>query len=326
MTTAAEPMLDEELAVTATDLAGREKFEGLVARLSEQSVTKHYDAYADIPWDDSSFAIDPDDPRWELAVDDGLGASDWYRELPAPTRTRIGLYRYATAMKIGLQFENVLKRGLLEYAFDLPNGDPRFRYAYHELIEEAHHGLMFQEFVNRSGFDPPGLAWPERFGVDRVAKLGRRFPELFFIFVLGGEDPIDHLQRQTLRSGRELPPLFETIMRHHVTEEARHLSFARHYLKLQVPQLSGPRRAVLAIATPLILGTMAQLMMQAPRSLIAMFDVPAVVVRQSYQESPAHRQTTKDAVRKVRRLAREIGIVNPLSKRLWKAFGIWDED
>ena len=57
-------------------------------------------------------------------------------------------------------------------------------------------------------------------------KLGSRFPELFFIFVLGGEDPIDHLQRETLRSERDLHPLFEMIMRHHVTEEARHLSFA----------------------------------------------------------------------------------------------------
>ena len=69
--------------------------------------------------------------------------------------------------------------------------------------------------------------------------LGRRFPELFFIFVLGGEDPIDHVQRETLRSERELHPLLERIMRIHVTEEARHLSFARHYLKREVPKL-GP--------------------------------------------------------------------------------------
>lgn len=320
MTAIHGPELDEELADSG------EKFDALMARLSEQSVVKHYDAYADIPWDDSSFAIDPDDPRWELSADDPLGATDWYRSQLPSVRTRIGLYRYATAMKIGLQFENILKRGLLEFTFGLPNNDPRFRYAYHELIEEAHHGLMFQEFVNRTAFDPPGLAWPERLGAGRIVKLGCRFPELFFIFVLGGEDPIDHLQRETLRSERELHPLFEMIMRHHVTEEARHLSFARHYLKLQVPQLSRARRGVMAIATPIILGIMAQLMMQAPGSLIAEFDVPRDVVRSAYRENHSHRQTTKDAVRKVRRLAREIGLVNPASKRLWNAFGIWDED
>jgi hypothetical protein len=319
-------VLDEEVSIASSDLTADDKFESLVARLSDQSVVKHYDAYSDIPWDDADFAIDPDDPRWELLDNDALGSTSWYRAQSPALRSRIGLYRYVTAMKIGLQFENILKRGLLEYTFQLPNGDPTFRYAYHEVIEEAHHGLMFQEFVNRSGFDPPGLAWPERFGGGRIVKLGGRFPELFFLFVLGGEDPIDHLQRETLRSGRDLHPLFETIMRHHVTEEARHLSFARHYLKLQVPKLGRARRAVLSLATPIILGTMAQLMMQAPRSLIARFAVPDDVVRAAYRTNPTHRQHTKDAVRKVRKLAVEIGIVNPVSRRIWMAFGIWDQD
>ncbi len=320
MNPTATEVLDEELT------EDRDQFEALVARLSEQSVTKHYDAYADIPWDDPAYAIDPDDPRWELSGTDPLGATDWYRNQPPGVRSRIGLYRYATAMKIGLQFENILKRGLLEYTFDLPNGDPRFRYAYHELIEEAHHGLMFQEFINRSGFDPPGLAWYERLASGRIVKLGHRFPELFFIFVLGGEDPIDHLQRETLRSSRDLPPLFETIMRHHVTEEARHLSFARHYLKRAVPKLPRRRRLRLSVATPIILGVMSQLMMQAPRSLITMFEVPPHVVRAAYRDNPGHPQHTKDAVRKVRRLAREIGLINPVSRRLWMAFGIWADD
>jgi hypothetical protein len=318
--------LDEEVTVEATDVADRQKFEKLVARLSNQSVIKNYDAYADIPWDDPDYAIDLDDPRWQLADEDPLGATEWYRSLPLETRTRLGLYRYATAMKLGLQFENVLKRGLLEFTLDLPNGDPQFRYAYHELIEEAHHGLMFQEFVNRSGFDPPGLGWADKFGANRIVKLGRFFPELFFIFVLGGEDPIDHLQRETLRSDRPLHPLFEMIMRHHVTEEARHLSFARHYLKLNVPTLPASKRYVMSIAAPVILGVMAQLMMQAPRSLVREFEVPPDVVRQAYVDNDGHKQKTRDAVRKVRELCREIGLVNPVSRRVWSVLGIWDDD
>src|SRR6185437_288401 len=133
-------------------------------------------------------------------------------------------------MKLGLQFESILKRGLLEYAATLPNFSSEFRYAYHELIEEAHHSLMFQEFVNRSGFDARGLGRADLAAVRFIIRLGRRFPELFFFFVLGGEDPIDHVQRRALRSGEAIHPLLERIMRIHVTEEARHLSFARHYL------------------------------------------------------------------------------------------------
>jgi hypothetical protein len=305
-------------------------FERLVARLSRQSVDKHYDAYADIPWDDPAYAIDPDDPRWELSDTDPLGATLWYRSQPPSVRSRIGLYRVASAMKIGLQFENILKRGLLEHAFVLDNRDPTFRYAYHEVIEEAQHGLMFQEFVNRAPFDLPGLPWFMRLGSDRIVKLGRHFPQLFFMFVLGGEDPIDHVQREALRAGRaggdELHPLLEIIMRHHVTEEARHLSFARSSLKREVPGLGWVRRQVLAVATPVILGTMAQLMMQAPGDLIATFAIPDEVVRQAYRDNADHARATVDSLRKVRRLSRELGIINPVSRQLWQRLGIWDDD
>jgi len=320
--------VDEEVDVDLRDPVATDDdaFRRLVERLSRQSVEKHYDAYADIPWDDPAYAIDPDDPRFELAIDDPLGRTAWYRSQEAGVRSRIGLYRYVSAMKIGLQFENILKRGLLEHAFVLANNDPTFRYAYHEVIEEAHHGMMFQEFVNRSGFDVPGLPWAMRFGADRIVKLGKHFPQLFFIFVLGGEDPIDHVQRETLRSGRDQHPLLEIIMRHHVTEEARHLSFARHYLKQEVPGLSWARTQVLSIATPLILGTMAQLMMQVPHDLIERFDIPDEVVREAYADNPDHRTETVVALRKIRRLARDLDIVTPVSKLLWKRLGIWSDD
>ncbi len=316
--------LDQELATPPH--AGGDAFERLVARLSRQSVERHYDAYADIAWDDPAYAIDPDDPRWELSDTDPLGATAWYRSQPPPVRSRIGLYRVASAMKIGLQFENILKRGLLEHAFALDNRDPTFRYAYHEVIEEAHHGMMFQEFVNRAPFDLPGLPWLMRLGSDRIVKLGRHFPQLFFMFVLGGEDPIDHVQREALRREEDLHPLLEVIMRHHVTEEARHLSFARNYLKREVPMLGWWRRQALALATPVILGTMAQLMMRAPGDLIATFAIPDEVVREAYGDNPEHARETVVSLRKVRRLSRELGIINPVSRALWQRLGIWSDD
>ncbi len=66
---------------------------------------------------------------------------------------RLGLSVIASFMRIGVQFENILTRGLLGYALRQPNGSPLFRYLYHESIEESHHSLMFQEFLNRSGVD-----------------------------------------------------------------------------------------------------------------------------------------------------------------------------
>ena len=51
-----------------TDVADTDAFKSLVERLSRQSVTKHFDAYADVAWDDPEMQIDPTDPRWEHGV------------------------------------------------------------------------------------------------------------------------------------------------------------------------------------------------------------------------------------------------------------------
>jgi len=301
------------------------RFTELLGRLSRQSVVKHFDAYADVDWDHPDNVIDPRDARWELDSGNGLAGTDWYRALPAETRARIGLHGITSNMKAGLQFENVLKRGLLEYAFRLPDGSPEFRYVYHEVIEEAQHSLMFQEFVNRTGLETPGLPWELRLGSRNVVGLARRFPALFFVFVLGGEDPIDHVQRTVLRSDKDIHPLLEQIMRIHVTEEARHLSFARGYLRTNVPKLPPWRRRAMAMQAPLILATEASVMLRPPRHLVRTYGVPDAVLREAYGPGSPNRQDAKDSLRKVRNLLVELGLVPPAAKRLWQRLGIWDE-
>jgi len=300
----------------------RETYAELVRRLSHQSVVKHFDAYADIDWDADELRIDPGDPSWELDADDSLGATSWYRTQPPEVRARIGLHLVATFMKTGLQFESVLKRGLLDFAFDLPNGSPEYRYVYHEVIEEAQHSLMFQEFVNRTGFDVPGLGGLDRFLSRTVIRLARLFPDLFFFFVLGGEDPIDHVQRTALRSGRDIHPLLRRIMQIHVTEEARHLCFARHYLKRNVPRLDPVRRLVLSVFTPVILAVMAQRMMQPSAQIVRQYGIPDAVIDEAYGTNPRHREKTLEALAKVRELCRELGLLTPVASPVWRVLGI----
>ncbi len=316
-------VLDDEVAVSVREAAQDEAYLKLLKRLSHQSVVKHYDAYADIDWDAPEMRIDPSDPRWELDEEESLGATAWYRSQPQPVRARIGLHMFTTFMKIGLQFESVLKRGLLEFAFKLPNGAPEFRYVYHEVIEEAQHSLMFQEFVNRSGFDVPGLAGWQKLGSRMVIRFARTFPELFFVFVLGGEDPIDHVQRQMLRKRQNVHPLLRRVCQIHVTEEARHLSFARLYLRRNVPRLSPFKKRLLQIRAPLILGQMSQMMMQPSAQIVACYGIPKSVLREAYRDNPLHRQRTVEAVAKVRELCRELEIITPGTVKLWKAFHLW---
>ncbi len=301
-------------------------FDALVRRLSEQSVTKQSDAYRDVAWDDPTMTIDRTDQRWELSSDDTLGATAWYQALPAPTRAALGLEVVASKMKIGLDFESVLKRGLLEYASTLPNGSASFRYVYHEVIEEAQHSLMFQEFVNRAGFDASGLNPLERRAARFIISLGRRFPPLFFVFVLGGEDPIDYVQRRELRKRRAIHPLLERIMRIHVTEEARHLSFARHYLQRTVPTLGWFRRAELALAAPVVLAVMAQMMLRPSRQIVRRYQIPRQVIVEAYSANHTHHAEALASMAKIRSLWDKLGLAGPNSRRLWRALRLWPHD
>ena len=317
--------------MTTTDIAAEETertvdggWEALLGRLSSLSISKHFDAYADVKWDDPEMQIRRDDPLWVLRDDDPLGGTEWYRTLPPERQSALGLDMIASKMKLGLQFESILKQGLLRFAAELPNGSPEFRYCYHEIIEEAQHSLMFQEFVNRTGFDARGLTRLDRLGARFVVGLGRRFPELFFVFVLGGEDPIDHVQRRELRRGGPIHPLTERIMRIHVTEEARHLSFARHYLKRRVPELNRFERAELAIGAPLILAAMAQMMLRPSRQIVAEYAIPRSVLDEAYNRNPAHRAATVESLEKVRRLCGEVGLLSPAYRRLWRILGLGD--
>jgi hypothetical protein len=326
LTPTTEPaVLDEEERLEGRASRDEANFHALVKRLSDQSVTKHYDAYADIPWDDPDYALHHDDPRFVLDDTIPLGTTEWYRRQDPALQAQIGLFMVASNMKRGLEFENVLKRGLLDHAFyRLPNGDPRFRYLYHEVAEETHHGMMFQEFVNRSGMDPAPMPWLLKHGTARIIKLAHRFPTLFFLFVLGGEDPIDHVQRTILRSRSNLHPLNRTIMRHHVTEEARHISFARHHLKIEVPKLPRRQRVRLAVSAPVLLAVMANMMLLPPSELHRRFGVPREVLRE-VRRSPRSRRNKLESVAKLRRLAVELGLVTAWTRPLWKAFGLWDD-
>jgi hypothetical protein len=298
-----------------------ESYEELVSRLSVQSVRKHYDAYEDVDWDAPEMQIRRDDPRFELQ-DDTLAQTDWYKALPQPLRAEIGLTAVAGAMKFGVVFESVLKRGLLEFAFSLPNRSPEFRYVYHEVIEEAQHSLMFQEFINRSGMNPRGLPGLMTLGTRFVVRLGRVFPALFFFFVLGGEEPIDHAQKRHLRAGRDLHPLLKRLMQIHITEEARHLCFARNYLQRTVPQLGWFARLRLAVAVPIILGEMARLMLQPSKAMIRRFAIPRQVVREAYTENREHRRKVRESLSSVAKLCIELGLVNRATLWVWRAAGL----
>lgn len=287
--------------------------------LSQGSVRRHFDPYVDIDWDSPDFAPQAHPLRWILpASADTLGRHPWYQALPQDQQIEVGRYRQANIAKVGLQFESILVSGMVQYTFGLRNGSAEFRYCTHEMAEELNHILMFQELVNRVGADVRGMGrWVRRTRY-LVVPVAIWFPCLFFVTVLAGEEPIDHVQKQVLRSGEQLHPIMLAIMGIHVAEESRHISFAHEFLEYHVPRISAVSRFALSLATPLVMWMLGRSIVRPPKAFFEKFGVPAAVRRELFFRSPEARKAFSDYFVDVRALAQRVGLMNPVARQVWK--------
>ncbi|WP_109525755.1 MULTISPECIES: AurF N-oxygenase family protein [Nocardia] len=313
--------------MTLSESVGAELFDqsyrDALATLSEGSVHRKFDPYLDIDWDGPEFAIDPDDPRWILSPEyDPLGATSWYRNLPVRRQIDIGKWRVANVIKVGAAFESVLIRGMMQYVMKLPNGAPEFRYCMHEMTEECNHIQMFQELVNRIGVDVPGMRPLFRALSPFIGVAGGYAHVILLIGVLGGEEPIDHYQKAVIRDGGNIPPAVLRTMEIHIAEEARHISFAGEFLAAHLKRMSGPGRMAAALAFPLAMRWLAGEIMAPPKSFAERFDIPDEVMREAFWDGPEQRRILAGYFGDMRKLARELGLMNPVTERLWSALRI----
>lgn len=309
-------------AENASRIASRTAYEERLRTLSEASTDQHFDAFLDIAWDDPEYAIDPNDERWILPKVDVLGRHPWYQALPREEQIRIGLYRQANVTKVGLQFEQVLISGLMYYAFNLRNGTPEFRYVTHEATEECHHTQMFQEFVNRSGVDVAGAPRFFRLVAPILPVAARLVPFGFFVGVLAGEEPIDHVQKGVLRTDADHHPLIQRIMQIHIAEEARHIGFAHAYIENRAPKLSRVERVAMSVVTPILMRWLAQVILVPSRQARRDMGIPRRVIKDVYWRDEESRTALRDMFGDVRMLADNAGMMNPVARRTWRLLGI----
>lgn len=300
--------------------ADDDSYQASLLELSEASVEQHFDAFVDIDWD--AYEIDPHDPRFVLPAHDIVGGHPWYQALSPREQARVGLYRQANIMKVGLQFEQILISGLMNYAFGLPNNDRSFRYSTHEATEECHHTQMFQEFVNRSGMPVAGGSVVFRAVGMLLPQFARVLPVAFFVGVLAGEEPIDHLQKSLLRSEHAMHPLVQRIMQIHVAEEARHIGFAHHYLRNTAQRMGRGHRAFLSVLTPLIMRWLCDEIMKPSARARRDMGLPDEVYAAMFWGSESSRKFLRDLFADVRALCEDIGLMNRTARRLWRRMGI----
>lgn len=300
-----------------------EEYREALATLSQGSVDRNFDPYLDIDWDAPELALDPNDVRWVLSPElDPLGATQWYRDQPLQRQIDIGRWRVANVVKVGAAFESVLIRGMMQYIMKLPNGSPEFRYCLHEMTEECNHIQMFQELINRIGDDVPGMRPLFKALSPLIGVAGGYAHTILFIGILGGEEPIDHYQKAILREGGRMPPLVLRTMEIHVAEEARHISFAGEFLAAHIARMGPVNRQLCAVAFPVAMRWLAGEIMAPHPDFARTFGIPREVMREAFWESEHSRATLSGYFGDMRKLAGDLGLMNPVTRRLWRAMGI----
>lgn len=289
-----------------------------VGRLCEQSVERQWDPYVDIPWDRHGLRPGPQEATSALGDWDPLTRTDWYQDQPASVQVDLGLARLATMWAVAISFEWGLQYGLLGMAAQLEPGSPLWRYVYHEIVEEARHSLMFQEFIRQTGFavSPMQMTHWGRLA-DDMAEFGRTSPELLLLCAISGEFPGDHVQR-LLVGDSGLHPLIHDVSRIHIAEEARHLSFARVYLLRSVALLGDRPRRRLEHHAPHLILQFADRILTPPDEFRVLGGIPEHVFDQAYGGSEHARLKGQAMVRSLR-LAETLGIVNERYGKQWAA-------
>ena len=197
--------------------------EDTAARLLRSSAKLSFDPQTEIDWDaplDSDhYAMSPE--RISL-----YGTPLW-DSLTEEQRRELSRQEMASICSIAIWSETILMQMLVRRAYD---GDPasnHIQYAYTEIADECRHSVMFARFIGKLGapcYRPDPVA--RFFG--RVLKTVSNGP-LTYSGALFVEELGDRLQREAMNDDR-LDPLTGAVTRIHVTEEARHMRYAREEL------------------------------------------------------------------------------------------------
>jgi hypothetical protein len=125
-----------------------------------------------------------------------------------------------------------------------------------------------------------------------------------------------------LRDGERLHPLVRRVLQIHVTEEARHVSFAHAYLAEHLPRLRGVRRERLACTVPVLFAGGARLMLRPAGALVREFAIPAVELQRAYGPGTEHRRRVATILAPVTELCAEHGLFQSRHRWLWRRLGL----
>lgn len=284
--------------------------EALATRLMRSAARQSYDPDVDLDWD-----APPVPGLWWMQPErmSLYGTKMWDR-LDEEQRIALSAHEVASIASVGIWFEIVLMQLLLRDAYVADPTSARTQFALTEVGDETRHTVMFGRAIDAMGVP----AYGPRPHIRRIGRLGPvalRGPGAY-ASILIGEEPVDRWQRELARDER-VQPLMRMVSRIHVTEEARHVTFARDEL---VRAVRGMKRTRLAWHQALT----AQVAYVTMRSLVHP-DVYAAVgldpeeARRQALGNENYRETIAWMGEKVVPFLEENGMVAASQRRTWRA-------
>jgi hypothetical protein len=278
-------------------------------RLLRASARRSYDPDVDIDW-----SATPDDELWWMQPErTSLYGTDLWDGLTPAQQRELVKHETASLVHMGWWFEVILMQGLLREVHVGDPRDPRTQYLLTEVADECRHSTMFGRAMESAGapaYGPPPV-------VRRLAQKAGwvlKGPSLY-AGALVVEETLDRWQRDSMHDER-LQPLTRMVNRIHVTEEARHVTFARDELTRVMPRLSRAERRWHQLLT-------AQNAYVAMRCLVnpqvyAAVGLDPSQARAAAMHNPAYHATIAWMGEKVMPFLDEQGLVNKRDLKIWR--------
>jgi P-aminobenzoate N-oxygenase AurF len=293
-------------SVKATAAAGREEF---AERLLKGSVKKSYAPIVDIDWD---APLDPD--KFYLPPETvSLYGTPLWDDMSRAQQIDLSRQELVNTLSAGIWFENMLNQALLR---KMIHQDPTARathYALTELGDETRHMVMFGKAIERVGAKPMQPRLYQRMIINALPLAFR--DSLLWMAALIGEEIFDSLQRQMM-DDPDLQPMVQRLMRIHVTEEARHIQFARDGLRKRAPHMRRINKLWVANING-IGGVFFQYLFTNPTPYRRVGLDPREA-RRAARRSPHRHEVQIAGFAPLAAFLEEVGLMGRVARRMWK--------
>jgi P-aminobenzoate N-oxygenase AurF len=283
--------------------------EATAERLLRSSLDHSYEPGIDIDW-----AAPLGDGGWGIPEHRvSLYGTELWDGLTEEQRRTLSVHEVCSIARIGLWFEIILMQMLLRYAYDRDPRSRHIQYALTEIADECRHSIMFAKMTERYGV--PDYA-PRRL----THELGRFFKTVasgpaMFAGTLFVEEILDQMQREAMRDDT-VQPLIRMVNRIHVTEEARHVRYAREELMRIMPRTNAAQRALARYLSARVAFVVARNLIH--RDVYRAVGIDPAVGYEAAVANPHHQDTLRWSARKLVPFLREQGIIGGPSEILWR--------